>query len=487
MKRDRIRFVALIVGAALLAVTGGYLISRMDKSAPEGTPRSNVDTEPVSADSARQDRPLYYKDPDGRLVYSATPKKTSDGRDFVAVFEEKPAVGSVARGQKNARPKGKGKILYYRNPMGLPDTSSVPKKDPMGMDYIPVYENEAAVETGLVQLSPGRVQLLGVRTGPVEMRSLARSIQATGIVTPDERGLAVVTTKVSGWIETLKVSAVGDPVRRGETLLELYSPDLVTAEQEYLVAKRLSPDVHAVSAHVSAGALLDAALARLRALGISENEINRLQRTGEASRLIPIVAPADGVVIEKQAIAGMRVESNMALYKTADLSTVWLLAEVPEQTLGLVRPGQPAHASFVAFPGRRFEGKVDFIYPVLSPETRTGKVRIVIPNQDFALRAEMFATVAIETLASAAAVLSVPDSAIIDSGNRQVALVARGEGRYEPRTVTLGTLGEGYVEVLSGLRKGEQIVIGANFLIDAESNLRAALQAIAPQSGGGSQ
>jgi Cu(I)/Ag(I) efflux system membrane fusion protein len=292
----------------------------------------------------------------------------------------------------------------------------------------------------------------------------ARTVRATGTLQFDERRLATVTTKVSGWVERLAVAATGDPVRRGHVLAEIYSPELVASEEEYLVAARIGSAVAAASVQ------------RLRALDIPDEEIARLRRTGRSSRRIAVKAPADGVVIDKPVQLGMRVEAGEALYRTADLSTVWLIAQVQEQDLATIQPGGRARASFVAFPGRTFEGTVEFIYPTLSAETRTARVRIVIPNPDGALRAAMYAEVQVDAPGGAAPVLSVPNSAVLDSGTRQVVLVARGEGRFEPRPVRLGVHGDDWVQVLDGVKPGERVVVGANFLIDAESNLRAALQ-----------
>lgn len=417
--------------------------------------------------------PLYYQDPDAKPFYAIGPKKTAGGRDYVPVFEDSstpvptaPASTASPSNASAAKP-GDHRILYYRNPMGLPDTSPKPKNDSMGMAYLPVYADEGANgdPPGTVRISPGKIQTLGVRTETVEMRpALDRGVRATGIVQFDERHLATVTTKVAGWIEHLAVSATGDPVRRGQVLAEIYSPDLVASEEEYLVAARLG------------GAITNASLQRLRAQDVPEAEISRLRRTGRASRLIAITAPANGVVIDKPAQEGMRIGPGDPLYKTADLSTVWLIAQVQEQDLGAIQPGQVAKANFVAFPGRTFEGKVDFIYPTLSAETRTARVRIVIANPDGALRAAMYANVQIAATSSPVAVLAVPSSAVIDNGVRQVVLIDRGEGRFEPRRVQLGAQGDDWIQVIDGVAAGDKVVVGANFLIDAESNLRAALQ-----------
>ncbi|MBN8907422.1 MAG: efflux RND transporter periplasmic adaptor subunit, partial [Rhodospirillales bacterium] len=341
-----------------------------------------------AADEART--PLYYQDPGGAPYYAAQPRKTADGRDYVPIFEDHPPSGDKA----SKTPAAEHRVLYYRNPMGLPDTSPAPKKDSMGMDYLPVYADEdtSGDPRGTVRISQGRIQTLGVRTEEAVMRpTLTRTIRATGALQFDERRLAVVTTKASGWIEHLMVAATGDPVRRGQVLAEIYAPDLVAAEEEYLVVARMGGGM----AHGDPGALTAASLQRLRALDVPDEEIARLRKTGKAQRLIAVRAPADGVVIEKPAQEGMRIEAGQALYKTADLSDVWLIAEVQEQDLGLIRPGQSATAQFVAFPGRAFEGKVDFIYPSLSPETRTARVRVVIPNPDQVLLAAMYASVEI--------------------------------------------------------------------------------------------
>jgi membrane fusion protein, copper/silver efflux system len=302
----------------------------------------------------------------------------------------------------------------------------------------------------------------------VEMRpATARAVQATGILQFDERHLVTVTTKVPGWIEHLAVAATGDPVKRGQVLATIYAPDLVASEEEYLIAARMGGAVSAASAQ------------RLRTLDIPDEEIARLRRTGRSARRIGVVARADGVVIDKPVQEGMRVDAGEALYKTADLSDLWLIAQVQEQDLGTIQPGEVAHATFVAFPGRTFEGKVDFIYPTLSAETRTAKVRVVLPNPDQILRAGMYAAVQIDAALGGAPVLSVPSSAVLDNGTRQVVLIARGGGRFEPRTVQLGTHGQDWDQVLDGLHPGEKVVVDANFLIDAESNLNAALQGFA--------
>jgi Cu(I)/Ag(I) efflux system membrane fusion protein len=342
----------------------------------------------------------------------------------------------------------------------------------------PTIRDTAGDARGTVRIGRGRIQTLGVRTEEAVMRPpLTRTIRATGALQFDERRLATVTTKVPGWIERLAVAATGDPVQRGQVLAEIYAPDLVAAEEEYLVAARMGGTMSGgTMAHGDPGGLTAASLQRLRALDVPEEEIARLRKSGKAQRRIAVRAPADGVVIEKPVQEGMRIEAGQPLYKTADLSDVWLIAEVQEQDLGMVQPGQSAKAQFVAFPGKRFDGKVEFIYPSLSSETRTARVRIVILNPDLVLRAAMYASVEIAAPAAEGPMLAIPASSVIDSGARQVVLIDRGEGRFEPRPVRLGTQGGDWVQVTEGVKVGEKVVTSANFLIDAESNLRAALQ-----------
>ncbi len=372
----------------------------------------------------------------------------------------------------------KKKVVYYRNPMGLPDTSPVPKKDSMGMDYIPVHEGED--ESGGVTVSPARIQMLGVRTVSVEIGNMpGRSIRATGNVQAAENSLAIVNTKFDGFVEKLFVSTTGTQVRIGQPLAQVWiqtpdvttrmGPDIITREVDYIVALQQHDETATARA-----------LQNLRNYGIPDSAVAEIRRTGKATRSITVSAPFSGTVMEKPAIGGMRFNTGDPLFKIADLSKVWVMADVAEQDLGAIHKGQVAVISFVAYPGASFSGTVDFIYPSLMTNTRTGRVRIVLPNKDGALRESMSATVTIEAGARAAqSVLSVPDSAVIDSGNTQVVLIAKGQGQFEPRQVQVGARGNGRVQVLGGLKPGEQVVTGANFLIDAESNMRAALRTFA--------
>ncbi len=378
-----------------------------------------------------------------------------------------PAAGPSA--QKSER-----KLLYYRNPMGLPDTSPVPKKDPMGMDYIPVYEGEEPpAKAGTVKISLDRIQLLGVRTEPATERELRRALQAVGTVQANERLLYKVTPRFEGWIENLRVNTTGQAVKRGEPLMEVYSPDLVAAQEEYLIALR---GVEQTGEPVMQR-MADAVLRRLRNWGIAEAELEALRGDGKVRQLVTLRSPAAGVVLAKPSVQGMRFTPGETLYEIADLSSVWLVAEVFERDLGLVKVGQPAKLRILAYPEREFVGKVVFVSPTLEADTRTARVRIELPNSTGLLKPAMYGSVELVASHARGNALAIPDSAVLDSGARQVALVQRGEGLFEPRDVKLGMRAEGYVEVLEGVAAGDQVVVRANFLIDAESNLKAALQA----------
>lgn len=439
-----------------------------------GTARQQPAQIAAMTEQPSERKPLYYQDPDGKPDYSPTPKKTADGRDYKPVYGDAEPTAPVG-----PKPIGQGRILYYRNPMGLADTSPVPKKDSMGMDYIPVLEGDD--EAGVVTVSPVRLQMLGVRTAPVTLSpALARSVRATGTVQPAENRLAVVATKFDGFVEKLLVSTTGAQVRAGQPLARVWiqTPDVVTQMGPDVITRQIDYIV-ALQEHNEAAAAI--AVQNLRNYGIPQSAIAEIRRTGRATRSVSIVAPISGTITEKSAIDGMRFNTGDPLFKIADLSTVWVLADVAEQDLGALKVGQSAQVSFVAYPNRTFSGRVDFIYPTLMANTRTGRVRIVLANPGGLLRESMYASVTIETLpVSAGQILTVPDSAIIDSGTRQTVLVAKGEGRFEPRAVQVGARGDGNAQVVSGLKPGELVVVGANFLIDAESNLRAALQAFTP-------
>ncbi len=470
------RFGLAAVGVSVLALGlgGGYWLgSRHAASVLPGDSHVGQDVAGKVAAQMKRDRQiLYYQNPDGSADYSPVPKKDGMGMDYVPVYADAATEPKPAEA-----PKGKGQILYYRNPMGLPDTSPVPKKDPMGMEYVPVYEGDA--DTGdTLKISLDKVQKLGVRTEAAQLRSLAQHVRAVGTVQVDESALHIVTTKFEGYIEKLYVDQTGQQVRRGQPLMDIYSPDLVLAEDEYVAARQGAESLANAGADArgAAASLAEAALARLENWDIGGAQIKRLKEGGKPSRTLALTAPVSGIVLEKRAIQGMRFMPGEPLYQIADLSTVWVIADVFEQDLAKVTVGQTATVAFSALPGMKFTGKVTFVYPTVTPETRTAKVRIVLPNTQGHLRPALYGTVEIASPVDIRPVISVPDSAVLDTGAAQTVLVERGEGLFEPRDVKLGTRAEGYVQILDGLKENEKVVVSANFLIDAESNLRAALQ-----------
>ena len=407
---------------------------------------------------------------------------------LVILFAGATAIGGYWLGQRTmpsmtAAPPAvtpqEPKILFYRNPMGLPDTSPVPKKDSMGMDYLPVYAGEEPDDSGSVKVSLAKVQRLGVRTEAVKLRQLSRTIRAAGTVQPDERRLSIVTTKFDGFIEKLLVNATGQSVQNGQPLMLFYAPELVIAQQEYLLARQSLHDMQDAGNDIRASArqLADAALQRLKNWDISPDQIQRLERDASFTRTLTLFAPAKGVVMRKIAVEGMRFMAGDPLFEIADLSTVWVIANVFEQDLAAVREGVKTSISIAAYPGEIFTGTVAFIYPDVDKATRTAKVRIEVPNPDGRLKIDMYATIELTAPVSDGAVVSVPASAVLNSGTRQAVLVVHGAVQFEPREVTLGAQADGFYEIRSGLQADERVVTGANFLIDSESNLKAALSA----------
>lgn len=376
---------------------------------------------------------------------------------------------------------GKPKILYYRNPMGLADTSPVPKKDSMGMDYIPVHAgDEPAGDIGTVSVSPGRMQTLGVRTEAVRSAQMASLVRASGTVEIDETRQYVVAPRFEGWVEHLYVNQTGMQVRTGQPLMSVYSPQLAAARQEYQLAdqaaRRLAKSDPASAASMQR--LRDAARTRLRNWEIGDAGL--ADRGGKDSMIL--TSPANAVVIEKSIVQGARFQPGETILRLADLSTVWIMAKVPVMQAADIAVGQPARFESATLPGRNFAGDVAFVQPLVDAASRTVDVRIVLPNPDGELRPGLFGTVLLEQ-PSNQPVLSVPRSAVLFGGSSQTVLVQIAPGRFAPREVTIGRRAGDRVEILDGLAKGEEVVVSANFLIDAESNLKAALEGLGAATG----
>ena len=415
---------------------------------------------------------LYYRHPSSEADYSATPKQDDSGRDYIPVYEDAEVSFDPPPKAEGAASSGR-KIAYYRNPMGLPDTSPVPKKDWMGMDYIAVYDGDEPDDGKTIKVSLDKVQRSGVRTEPVAKRVIVHPVRAARAVTHDETRLTVVSMRSEGYIEELFVARTGQHVTAGEPLFRVYSAQIQQAQTDLLVAMRASQrSVPGMDSDRS----FDGAMQRLRNLGVPEQRIREVRETGQNPRTIDWPSPATGDVIEKRVLNGQRVSPGEELFRIADHSHVWVIADVAEADLAVIKPGSRATVTLRAYPTEPVEGAVTLIYPQLRVETRTARVRIELPNLDYRFKMDMYADVLFRPGTDDKAVIAVPINALIDSGTRQVVLIAKGEGRFEPRAVKLGRRGEGYVEIVGGIEVGEEIVTAATFLIDAESNLRAALQ-----------
>jgi Cu(I)/Ag(I) efflux system membrane fusion protein len=429
--------------------------------------------------SAAERTILYYRDPTGAPSWSATPKNDSQGRAYLPVYDD--AEPSFDLPPPPAQPKAaqsERKVLFYRNPMGLPDTSPTPKKDSMGMDYIVVYEGDEPSGGKTIKVSLDRVQRSGVRTEPVQARVLVRALRSVGTVAIDERRATIVTMRSDGYVEDLFVNTTGQHVHAGEPLFRVYSSDIQLAISDLLVTKSWT---QRGPAEAGSGKSVEGAMQRLRNLGLSENRIREIRDSGVNPRTIDWPAPANGTVVVKRIINGQRVVAGDELYRIVDLMNVWVIADVAEGDLADIKLGARASVTFRAYRNQPVEGVVTFIYPEVRTETRTIRVRIEVANPDERLKPDMYADVVFHAGADGSPVTAVPTGAIIDNGTRQIVLVAKGDGRFEPRPVKLGRRGDGHVEIVDGLRQGEEIVTTATFLIDAESNLQTALKTFTEQ------
>ncbi|MGY0575602.1 efflux RND transporter periplasmic adaptor subunit [Bradyrhizobium sp. RDM12] len=458
---------AASLAAALIAAAGIAFVAGPQRPAARA-----VVIGPAAAEQSGA-APIYYRDPDGKPSYSLLPKKTPDGRDYRPV----PAGADInfegeqtAAAPPEATAGGERKIKYYRNPMGLPDTSPTPKKDSMGMNYIPVYEGDDS-DDGSVKLSPGKIQRTGVKSEPAARRVIRTIVRAPGTIALDERRISVIAMRSESFILKVADVTTGSHVVKGQPLMEVYSPSVSSAAAEYLTtltSKTTSGDVQ-----YGRGSRQ-----RLMNLDVPDAAIAAIEKSRTVPTSIEWTSPRDGIVLERNAIEGMRVQPGGVLFRIADHSVVWALIDVAERDLGLISTGQPVTVKARSFPGRDFSGKVQVIYPEINKETRTARVRVELQNPDLILLHDMYVDAEIDT-GSGEAVLSVPESAVMDTGSRQAVFVDKGQGRLEPREVKLGNRGGGFVEIRQGLAEGDAVVVSANFLIDAESNLKAALKGFA--------
>lgn len=459
-------FIAAFVGAT------GYWAGKYDVGAdllPSGR-LTVVPTETVTQ-SEGTGAVIYFRHPDGLPQYAAEPRNTDDGRPFLAVRASEDfslsASGAMAPVVDVASATVERKILYYRNPMGLPDTSKVPKKDSMGMDYLPVYDGEAS-DSSSVTVSLGKLQRTGVKTAIAETTAVSRKVRVPGIVMLDERMISIIAMRADAFIEDVADVTTGARIIQGQDLFRFYSKEIATVGAEYAAEMRAG-----ARSNPDEGVAL-----RLKNLGVPTEEIARIAAERKVPQSIAYTAPRDGVILERMAVSGMMAEAGDVLFRIADVSKVWVIADVPEYELNAVRQGASVSVSVRNLPGKTFKGRVDLIYPEVQMETRTTKVRIELPNPDGILMSNMYAEVEIEA-GAAEEVIAVPNSAVIDTGDRQILFVDRGGGRFEPMDVVLGVRGEDLTEITKGIVAGDRVVVSANFLLDAESNLNAALSALA--------
>lgn len=379
-------------------------------------------------------------------------------------------------------PAGRRQPLFYRSPMDPTVHSKTPMKDDMGMDYIPVYSEDAGPEPvgvagrGVVTVPEERRRVLGIRTAEVRRGPLVRTLRTVGRVVVDERRVHHVHTKYDGYVEHVHVDVTGTFVRKGEPLLSIYSPDLVATQQEYLMAYRAARQMADGGASLREGGrgLLAAARQRLELWDIPSVDIEALETSGRVMRALDLYSDVSGYVVEKNVTHGMRVTASDSLFLIADLSHLWVLADVYEADLPSIRLGTRAEVRVTYLGGRTWTGPVTFISPTVEEKTRTVKVRVEVDNADNDLKPDMFTDVFLKTDMGTG--LLAPADAILDAGDRKLAFVDRGEGRLEPREVGTGFRVGDDVQVLSGLAAGDHVVTGANFLVDSESSLRAALR-----------
>jgi len=385
------------------------------------------------------------------------------------------------RASGGAQAPGERKVLFYRNPMTPTITSPVPAKDEMGMDYVPVYEDAASVAAGggpTVTIDPAVVQNMNVLTQVAERGDLTREIRTVGYLEYDQQKMVTVTTKYPGWVEHVYVNYVGEPVHKGQPLFEIYSPELVQTQQDLLSAREFAKRMEGApeEARRRSEDLVEAARKRLAYWDINPAQIEELEKTGKVFRTLTVNTPSAGVVMLRMpGLEGMAVRPGMEVYHIADLSTLWLSVEAFEDQIAWLRIGSEAEVSLSYFPGETFTGRVRYIEPQVNEKTRTVPLKLEVPNSRGRLRAGMYATVRFRPVVARDAVLA-PTLAVLRTGQRNMLVVAEGEGRFTPREVELGAEGDGRVAVTSGLEAGERVVTSAQFLIDSESNLREAVQ-----------
>jgi Cu(I)/Ag(I) efflux system membrane fusion protein len=458
----------LIVAFFYRVPLASWVLANADAKTSQTAAGHSGHDQSTSANPAER-KVLYWYDPMNPANRSDKPGKAPDGMDLVPMYAESQV---AAPGEK--------KVLYWYDAMNPGMRSDKPGKAPDGMDLVPMYsessESKANMPPGTVKISATKQQLIGVRTGVVERGPLNRTIRTVAQVQMDQTRIAKIHVKIAGWVEKVEVDFIGKLVRKGQPLFSLYSPDLVATQNEYLIARRAEKDLSSSPfTEVSKGSetLLEAARERLRLWDISDDQVKKLDETGQVSRTMTMYSPIDGFVMKREVFERTYVTPETELYEIADFSTVWIDAEIFEYEVPYVKVGQSTRMHLSYFPGKTYAGKIAYIYPTVDPVTRTVKVRLEFPNPDFELKPDMFAEVQLDI--SYGTQVFVPQEAVLDSGTEQIVFVALADGYFEPRKVQLGARLEDRIVILSGLKPGEKIVTSGNFLIDSESRLKNAM------------
>jgi Cu(I)/Ag(I) efflux system membrane fusion protein len=427
-----------------------------------------MDPDGVDEQADPEPRVLFYRNPMNPAITSPVPAQDEMGMDYIPVYAEE------------RKPKRDPEILFYRNPMNPAITSPVPAQDEMGMDYIPVYADDEAAggdePAGTVRIDPVTVQNIGVRTAVAEKQPLSRHIRAVGRVAFDEERLSRLHPKTEGWIEELYIDKTGEQIDKDAILLNIYSPQLVTSQQEYLLAlNNLEVLDESPYEEIRRGAqeLVTSARERLELLDVPAHQIRELEQSRRIKKNLHIHSPFDGVIINIGVREGQYVTPSTELYMIADLSQVWVFADVYENEIPWIQVGDPVDMKLEAIPGKVFSGRVGYIYPYAEAKTRTIRVRLEFDNPDRLLKPDMFADVTIHAQRTIDAVV-IPAEAVVRSGEREQVFVVREPGKFEPRDLTLGVSSQGMVQVIEGVSQGEEVVTSSQFLIDSESKLREA-------------
>jgi Cu(I)/Ag(I) efflux system membrane fusion protein/cobalt-zinc-cadmium efflux system membrane fusion protein len=454
--KTKIFWLSLAGLALILGLAGGYFLGKKSEPSAE------------KSEMVSDQKQLYSCGMHPEII------QEGPGNCPICGMKLTPVRGTAA---SDVKPTGERKVKYWKSSMDPTYISDQPGKDAMGMDLVPVYEDEVQVDA--IAIDPITIQNMGLRTALVTEQNMTRTIRTVGHIDYNEEKLYTVNAKISGWIEKLYVDKTGEAVKRGEPLLEIYSPELVSTQQEYLTALRnyqLLKDSSIPEARQGAKDLLEMTEKRLLNWDIGQAQIEQLEKTGEIRKSLVLYAPADGIVTQKEITAGAFVEAGMTLFKIADLSIVWVLAHIFEYELPFVKLGQTAHIESPYLPGEKRQGRVTYIYPYLNEVARDIKLRIEVPNPGLKLKPEMYANIAIASELSGKRV-AIPEEAVIRSGKREIIFLDLGEGKFLPREVQTGVSGEAdMVEIKQGLKPGEKVVVSAQFMLDSESKTQEAIK-----------